>query len=296
MAAILTGEKELRAATLPRPLYGDKHENGTVLIIAGSADYHGAPVLASNAAYNTLASLRMGTGYVFLYVPKSILNPVRRLSPSLIVRQFGRDNIGQGDFNEIKRAIQRSDSLVIGMGIGRKPAALKMASRIIRYAIKLGKKIVIDADAIYSVKSAGKMNKNVILTPQEKEFYVLSGKKPDQHSTSKRTAAAISLARRLSTCVLLKGHDTVITDGKRVKVVSSRSSALATMGTGDVLSGIIGGYAGIGAGIFEAGVAGAYLHSRIGDLLSKKKGNHILSSDLVEAMPPILKKFDKNGK
>lgn len=296
MATTLTDEKEIGAATNARSLYGDKHDNGTVLVIAGSADYHGAPVLAANAAFNTLAALRVGTGYALLYVPDSILDPVRRLSPSLIVKPFGRDNIGQGNFNAAKATIQKADSLVIGMGIGRKPAALKMASRIISYAIKANKKIVVDADAIYSLRRLIKMNKNIILTPQENEFYALSGKKPDKRSIPKRTAAAVSLAKRLNSCILLKGHDTVITDGKRAKVVSSQSSSLATMGTGDVLSGIIGGYMATGTETFEAGVAGACLHSLIGDLLHKEKGNHILSSDLLEKIPLILKKFDKNAK
>ena len=67
------------------------------------------------------------------------------------------------------------------------------------------------------------------------------------------------------------------------------------MGTGDVLSGIIGGYMATGTETFKAGVAGAYLHSIIGDLLHKEKGNHILSSDIAELIPSILKKFDKTA-
>jgi NAD(P)H-hydrate epimerase len=290
---LLAGNQDLRSASQPRNIYGSKKENGRVMIIGGGGDYHGAPVLASNAAYNTLAALRIGTGYAFLYVPKAILAPARKLSPSLIVVPFGKDNIGQGNFNAIKSAIQKADSLVIGMGIGRKPSTLKMASRIISYAIKLNKKIVVDADAIYSIKRLGRMGKNVILTPQDMEFYELSGKKLDKRSLSKRATAAISLAKKLDSCVLLKGHDTIITDGKALKVVSSHSSSLATMGTGDVLSGIIGGYMATGIETFKAGVAGAYLHSVIGDLLHRKKGNHILSSDIEELIPSTLRKFDR---
>jgi len=291
----MAGSLDLKSASHPRTLFGSKKENGSVVIIGGSGDYHGAPALASNAAYNTLAALRIGIGYAFLYVPKAILTPVRKLSPSLIAVPFGEDNIGQGNFNAIKKAIQKADAIVIGMGIGRKPSTLKMTSRIISYAIKLNKKIVVDADAIYSIKHMGRMCKNVILTPQDREFYELSGNKPDKRSLSKRTTAAVSLAKKLDSCILLKGHDTIITDGKTVKVVSSHSSSLATMGTGDVLSGIIGGYMATGTETFKAGVAGAYLHSIIGDLLHKEKGNHILSSDIAELIPSILKKFDKTA-
>ena len=84
-----------------------------------------------------------------------------------------------------------------------------------------------------------------------------------------------------------------MTDGKVAKIVESESATLATMGTGDVLSGIIGGYAAAGATAFEAAVAGAYLNSRIGDLLAMEKGNHILASDIVDKIPRLIKDFDE---
>ena len=93
--------------------------------------------------------------------------------------------------------------------------------------------------------------------------------------------------------MLLKGHETVVTDGKRTKIIRAKSSALAVMGTGDVLSGMIGAYAAKNNDLFVAGVAGAYLHAMIGDALYKEKGNHILASDVVDGIPKILKKFDK---
>lgn len=291
---VLAGPEDLRLASQPRKLFNSKGENGRVVIIGGSSDFHGAPVLASSAAFNTLAALRMGTGYALLYVPKSILTPVRKLSPNLIVRAFGRRSIGEGSFASIREAVRKADSVVIGMGIGREKKTLRMAARIIRYAISLKKGTVIDADAIYSVRLLKKLDGNVIVTPQDREFMELSGKMPVRSSLPSRINAAKALARRLNSCVLLKGHKTVITDGKEVRVVSSRSSALATMGTGDVLSGIIGGYAATGADVFRSGVAGAYLHARLGDLLHKEKGNHIISSDLVEKIPFLLRRFDRN--
>ena len=66
------------------------------------------------------------------------------------------------------------------------------------------------------------------------------------------------------------------------------------MGTGDVLSGIIGGYAAAGATMFEAAVAGAYVNARIGDLLKMEKGNHILAADVVEKIPRLIKDFDED--
>lgn len=109
-------------------------------------------MLASNAVHSTLAALRMGTGYAYLYVPEAIEDAVRKLSPNIIVRRFGTDYISDGDFGSIKEQMAKMDAVVIGMGIGRNTETLAMASQIIGHAVSLGKKIVIDADAIYSVK------------------------------------------------------------------------------------------------------------------------------------------------
>lgn len=287
------GVSDLKKAVRPRSKFSNKSQNGSVLVIAGSSDYYGAPVLASTAAYNTLAALRIGLGRATLYAPSSILNPARSLSASLIIKPFGKENIGQGNISKISGAIEKSGAIVMGMGIGRGQKTLAMASKIIELAIKLDKKLVIDADAIYSIKRYQKLGKNVILTPHDSEFAKVYGTAPATRSLSRRMNAAMGLAKMLDSCVLMKGHNTIITDGRREKVVFSRSAALATMGTGDVLAGIIGGYAAAGASVFDAGVAGAYLHSRIGDALHLEKGNHIIAGDVVEKIPEILKRFDK---
>ena len=288
--------KDVIKATRPRDMYGNKSDNGRVAVIAGSSEYHGAPVLASNTAYNTLAALRIGVGYAYLYVPSSIINSVRVLSPTLIIRKFGRNDIGDGNFAALKKQLEKVDSVVIGMGLGRRVSTLRMSAKIIDYAVRSGKKVVVDADAIYSIRYVRKLNGNVVLTPQDREFEGLSGRVPDKHSLQRRITLSSALARGLHCSVLLKGHDTIITDGSSVKLIMSDSSVFATMGTGDVLAGIIGGYMAAGAGTFDAAAAGACVHSKVGDILHKKMGNHILSSDIVNAIPDLLKKFDINKK
>ena len=83
----LLGKRDLRAATEPVSLFSSKRSRGTALIIAGSELFHGAPVLAA------LASLRIGAGYVKLYVPGSVIDPVRSLSPNVIVGRLGDRSI-----------------------------------------------------------------------------------------------------------------------------------------------------------------------------------------------------------
>ena len=122
-------------------------------------------------------------------------------------------------------------------------------------------------------------------------FYSKKAGPKDLHA---RIGAAINLSRLLDSNVLLKGHEDIITDGRRVKITNSNSSALATMGTGDVLAGMIGAYTVHNRDVLTAAVAASYLHKVIGDRLHKEKGNHILASDVVEYIPKLLKRFDKN--
>ncbi len=182
----------------------------------------------------------------------------------------------------------------MGPGIVRRNDSMQTVSKVIEYSLKYGKRVVVDADAIYAVaKFKTPLNKNAILTPNQKEFEMLCGSKMGE-SLSGRMNSVLKLARKLHTNILLKGHETIVSDGTRKKIVRAKSSALAVMGTGDVLSGIIGAFAVKNKDLFVCGVAGAYLHDKIGDELYLKMGNHILASDVVDRIPKMLKGFDKN--
>jgi hydroxyethylthiazole kinase-like uncharacterized protein yjeF len=288
----LANQNDLRFAAPTRKLYSSKHDNGNVAIIGGSDEIHGAPVLASNAAYSMLAALRVGTGYVTGYVPRSILKEVRCLSPDTIIRPLKGSNLSPSDVVGIIKGIGHSDSIVLGSGIGKRKETMKAVIRLVDYAKGNGKRMVIDADGIHALSLHQRLSMNFIITPNGSEFQALFKKRLDEKNLSGRIKAAIAVSRLLNCNILLKGHETVITDGRRTKIVRSKSSSLATMGTGDVLAGIIGAFAANNKNMFTVGVAGAYLHSRIGDLLYKEKGNHILATDVIDYIPKILKKFD----
>ena len=292
MKVSAAGMKALRLASTPRSLYSDKRQNGRILVIGGSSRFHGAPVLVSNAAYLTLAAMRVGAGYAVTCVPKSILSPVRKLSPNLIVRPLSGENLNSRDLQELKGEAQRADCIVIGPGLGRSRATVRTVARLIAYCLKLEKRLLIDADAILAVRSLrGRLGRNVLLTPNDREFHMLS--RAGLADREMRIDAVKKLASRLGANVLLKGHVTVISDGRRVKLVESRTATLATMGTGDVLSGIIGGYMTRNGNAFVSAVAGAYLQVKIGDLLYKEKGYHAIATDVLDYIPRILKKYDR---
>jgi NAD(P)H-hydrate epimerase len=259
------------------------------MVIGGGEDFHGAPALASTAAYNMLAAMRTGAGYVSSFVPKSIIEANRAVSANVIVRPLKGRNLSERDVKDLVNAAAHFDAVAIGNGLGRSAATEKAAAKLIA-AISKEKKVVVDADAIYSISSSrAKLGRNVLLTPNEKEFGALCKEKVARTDLNGRVAVALKVSKLLGTNLLLKGHEAVITDGTRVVVVKSGSSSLAVMGTGDVLSGIIAAYAAKNDDLFIAAVAGAYLHSKIGDHLHKQMGDHIVASDVVDAIPLVLK-------
>jgi hydroxyethylthiazole kinase-like uncharacterized protein yjeF len=290
----IANQRDLYMASTPRGKYSSKGSNGRLLVIGGSERFHGAPALASGAAYEVLAALRIGVGYVVEFVPKGVLGATRSVSPDIIVEPLAGNNLGPRDAARLIRELKRSDCLVMGPGLGKGESTLKTTVKLIEYIKRTGKRAVIDADALYALKKyPRKLGNNFIITPNKEEFKLFYKVALKDTDTAGRISAAMMVAADFNANVVLKGHQTIVTDGKRVKVIKAKSSALAVMGSGDVLAGIIGGFATKNSDLFIAAVAGAHLHTTIGDILYKKKGNHILASDVVAYIPKILKRFDR---
>jgi len=120
------------------------------------------------------------------------------------------------------------------------------------------------------------------------------------------TPAPRNLAEKVRVCrsfalehlcvVLLKGHNTVVSDGHRVKINRSGNPGMAVGGMGDVLSGIIGAFLAQGSDGFFSAVAGAYVHGMAGDLVLKRTGFHMVASDLLRALPMVLRRYDKRSR
>ena len=292
--AYVSGPVELKYIMSMRKPLSDKRANGSVLIIGGSKDYHGAPVLAAGAAYGALAALRSGAGYAKVAVPSCILDPVRSLSADIIAFANGRNCIAFD--SRIRQEIEKADTVAIGMGIGRSAAADRAASDIIGRCGSSDKKTVIDAEGIRVLSKHRKLGigRNAVITPNQKEFESLARSSvPEEDELAERKRVAMGVAKEMQAVIVLKGHTTIITDGSRAAVNKAGSSALAVMGTGDVLSGIIAGLAVNARGTYEAAVAGVFLHSSIGDMLYKRVGAHILASDIANSMPEFFRGFGR---
>jgi len=288
----IANRNDLHKASNRRDIYSSKGMNGRITIVGGNEVYHGAPALASNSAYMVLAALRIGVGYVTEFVPKQNLVETRAISPNIIVRPLKGRHLTPSDISVINESIDHSECLVIGPGIGLEKETMKAAIKLFDYARKKSKKVVIDAGSIHTLNNRIKLDRNFVITPNSGESELLLNNKLDDRNLSKRIKAALKISDIYNVNVILKGHDSVITDGNRVKVVKSKSAALGVMGSGDVLAGMVGGYAAKNSDMFVAAVAAEYLHSTIGDILYKKMGNHILPTDVIDYIPKVLKNLD----
>jgi NAD(P)H-hydrate epimerase len=155
------------------------------------------------------------------------------------------------------------------------------------------KPILVDADAIRALAERKEQLKhaNAVITPHSGEFRAISG--IDVRLKGKqRLPICRKFARDYSCILLLKGHNTVVSDGRRLRVNRTGNPGMAVGGMGDVLSGIIGAFLAQGADRFFAAAAGAYIHGLAGDAVRKRKGFHMVASDLIEALPYVLRRYD----
>jgi NAD(P)H-hydrate epimerase len=253
------------ASWLPeRPADAHKWQSA-VWLVAGSPGMTGAAVLAARGAQ------RAGAGYVRLSVPGAgadVGAPVEVVTTELAATGWAGDVLEGAD---------RFKALVVGPGLGSGAAA-----DVRRLVAQARLPIVVDGDGLNALgaEPAAVAGANTVLTPHDKEFERLTGAPPG----ADRLAAARSLAGRTTGVVLLKGPTTVVADGGgRVLVSASGSPVLATAGTGDVLSGIMGALLAGGLDPLRAAAAAAFVHGRSG----LGFGRGLVAGDLPERLPAV---------
>lgn len=264
-----------------------KHLNGKVLLITGSANgggsMLGAALLAARAAVKT------GAGYVCTSLPEGHSSAMHSFAPEVVV--IGRDMLS------INEKARWADAIVIGCGIGRSDDALELVENLLCTTEIAGKKLVLDADALHAIAERDLFDRisgleDAVLTPHAGELSRLSNL-----STEEILASPIDTARELAAAwnvnLLLKGNPTFIASPLGMVLISdSGTEALASAGTGDVLSGMIGALASKGLDTHEAAAAAAWLHGRAGDLASNVS-SLVSAVDVLQAIPQaVLELFE----
>lgn len=259
---------------------------GRVIYSGGSQNFLGAPVLSSMASY------RAGAGLVEL----AVIDPVQRTvatHSSEVIFQTLREHeghISQDAASAIAEAWQRADAFVFGPGMGLTEGTVELTRRLLE---KLPDAqlhgTVIDADglnALSRIEGWWQHHAPLVITPHPGEMSRLTGLKIAEIQ-SNRLAVACDHAAKWGVVVVLKGAATVVASpAGKMSINPTGGPNLATAGTGDVLSGIIGGLLAQGCEPFDAAVAGAYLHGRAGDLVAERLGDAgTVAGDLLSVIP-----------
>ena len=268
-----------------RKIKSRKGDNGTVLVVGGSYIYHGAPILSS------LAALRSGADLVYTSVPKINAQSTRAISPNLIVLPLVDSKLTRGAANKLLGQIPHGlDSATIGMGLAIKD--IESLKTLLKPLLDSDVRLSLDASALVSGILPLLPNKNVVVTPHAGEFKRLFGEIPP-NSVKERTSMVEKYAKKNSLTVLLKGPTDIISDGQKTFLNPKNIPAMTVGGTGDVLSGIVASFLARNRNALESASAAAFVNGLAGKLVQRKIGLHMVATDLIEALPTVLKPFDR---
>lgn len=271
-------------AVFNRPDDSNKGTLGSLLCICGSYGMAGAAIMAGKAA------LRCGIGLLKIAVPKSIYpvcatNILESVYYPLEETSNGVISSKNTDF--LLEICEKSSAVVIGCGLSVCDDTKNLVQSVIT---NCKKPLVIDADALNCISNKPEILKNLkapaIITPHPGEMARLLHSTPKMVN-SNRENTAIDFAKKFGVVTVLKGAGTIIAspDGE-VYINHTGNSGMATGGSGDVLSGIIGSLLAQGAAPINAAAAGVFLHGTIGDLAAEKLGKiSMLPTDMIDMIP-----------
>jgi NAD(P)H-hydrate epimerase len=262
---------------------GSKFVSGVVVVAGGSVGLTGAPTMTARSAQ------RAGAGYVQVAVPA----PAQPAVDLRLLEQMSRGLPDEDGVHTpagvavVEEMAERAGAVALGPGLGRAPAAQEFARGVAR---AVAAPLLIDADGLNA--HAGQLellrerSGPTVLTPHEAELGRLLERATDE-VTAHRLAAVKEAAERSGAVVLLKGDDTIVAQpGGAVAVNPAGSPALATAGTGDVLSGLIAALLAKGLEAFEAACLGALAHALAADAAAERLGaDHVMAGDVIDALP-----------
>lgn len=272
----------------------NKGTYGKVLNIAGSINYQGAAYLSS------LAALKTGAGLVTLASTKQVVSSLAASCPWVTFVPLDTYNwqcIAHSAFEQVKNYLDSYSVVSIGPGLSTENETGQFVRAAVNYLAQTNKKSVIDADALNIIAQKGieqtdSLPENSVITPHPVELSRLI-KVPVEKIQSERVFYAKQTAQKFGCCVVLKGHKTVIasTDGE-IFINTTGNSALAKAGSGDVLTGMIAGFAAQGLDIVKAAILGVYLHGLCGEIASETFTKYsVLATDQIDYIPKAIKQI-----
>jgi NAD(P)H-hydrate epimerase len=263
-----------------RAAESDKRSAGAPLIVAGSAQFPGAAVLCA------LGAARAGAGYVTVAAPSSAAPALRMHLVEQVVVELSETASPQAIVDELLEISKRNGSIAVGPGLGLDDRTGEIFARLLE-ANTLP--MVIDASGLFHLSKRLELlrGKPCVVTPHAGEFARLSGRGTVEPGT--RVERIREFVDRTGVTTLLKGSDTLIYDGRGpVHINPTGTSALATAGTGDVLTGIVATLLAQGLSPADAARAGAYWHGLAGRSAAQHRRAGVIARDVAEALGPAL--------
>jgi NAD(P)H-hydrate epimerase len=265
---------------------GSKFSSGVVVVAGGARGLTGAPTMAA------LAAQRAGAGYVQVAVPESAEPALSLRLLEAMTRALPEQDGAHvpGGVEALLELAQRAGSVVLGPGLGRGDGAAAFARESAR---RLGVPLLIDADGLNAhagrLESLQQRTAPTVLTPHAGELGRLLGRDPEAIG-GRRLACAREAAQRSGAVVLLKGADTIVASPQgQVAISAGGTPALATAGTGDVLSGLIGTLLARGVDAFGAAALGCLAHVRAGSAAAAlRTADGVIAGDVIDALPRAL--------
>jgi NAD(P)H-hydrate epimerase len=272
------------AASLPtRAVDTHKRASGVLVVVAGSRDMTGAPAMIARAAG------RMGTGLVLVAVPGSILPVVQAGSTEAIylpLPETTDGTVATQALDPVLAALERADAVAIGPGLTQAGDTTEFVRELVRVSPV---PIVLDADGLNAFTGRASdltdRKADAILTPHEGEFARLSGLTAHDLEAD-RLRATRGLASTSGAVTLLKGSRTVVaTPDGLARINTTGGPVLATAGSGDVLTGVVGALLARGLDAVDAASSGAYLHGLAGALAGAELGEGTVAGDVIAQLP-----------
>lgn len=279
--AALIGTEALSVAPR-RGAESTKFSSGQVLIVGGSRGLTGAVCMSSEAA------IRAGAGYATVAVPRELEQIFEVKLTEVMSRGCPgpEGSLGPDAAEEILAAAERAASVVLGPGLGRSDPAFELARSLVS---TIEAPLLVDADGLNSL--AGRLElvagrrAPTVLTPHAGELARLL-ESDSGNVAAHRLRDAREASARCGAVVVLKGDDTLVVDGERLGINRISSPALATAGTGDVLSGVIAALIARGLEPFEAACAGVLAHARAGRIAAQRVNTEsVIATDVIGALP-----------
>lgn len=284
---LLECEEIRKRLSIPRRRDSHKGDYGHLVVLAGSVGKTGAAAMACEAA------LRMGAGLVTLGIPKT-LNAIMEVKLTEVMTEplpeTGKQTLSLRGFDAILRLCENKKAVIIGPGIGTFKETQTLILKLLR---TLDLPIILDADGLTALasnlKSIPPVKKPLVLTPHPGEMGRLTGLTSKQ-VLEDRIGMTRSFSQTHQVYLVLKGYRTLIgTPQGEIFINPTGNPGMASGGTGDVLTGMIGGLICQGIDVLSSLQMAVYLHGWAGDRVASEKGEKsLVATDLIHQIPAVL--------